>query len=75
MKAACIISALLLAACGEAGNDPGPGGVTVDEAKALDRAAEMLEERRLPPEALSNPAVETSGGTADTPAPAAPTRQ
>lgn len=49
---------LLLAACGPAGNDPGPGGVTVDEAKALDQAAEMLEERRLPDEALSKPAVE-----------------
>ncbi len=39
---------LLLAACGPAGNDPGPGGVTVDEARALDEAAEMLEQRRLP---------------------------
>jgi hypothetical protein len=45
--------ALLLAACGPAGNDPGPGGVTVDEAKALDEAAAMLDERRLPDEALA----------------------
>ncbi|GGE02339.1 hypothetical protein GCM10011515_22480 [Tsuneonella deserti] len=42
----------LLAACGPSENDPGPGGVTVGEAKALDEAAEMLEHRRLPPEAL-----------------------
>ena len=28
------------------------GGVTVGEAKALDEAAEMVEARRLPPEAL-----------------------
>lgn len=61
-----------LAACGPAGNDPGPGGVTVDEAKALDRAAEMLEERRLPEEALSNPAVEGAAANAETPPPAAP---
>ena len=42
----------LLAACGPSDSDPGPGGVTVGEAKALDEAAEMLEQRRLPPEAM-----------------------
>lgn len=42
----------LLAACGQGENDPGPGGVTVGEARALDEAAEMLEERRLPADAL-----------------------
>ena len=46
-----------LTACGPAGTDPGPGGVTVDEAKALDEAAAMLEERRLPPEALPSAAA------------------
>lgn len=50
-------SAGLLAACGQGENDPGPGGVTVGEARALDEAAEMLEERRLPPEALSTSAA------------------
>lgn len=44
--------ALSLAACGPADNEPGPGGVTVGEANALDDAAEMLEQRRLPPAAL-----------------------
>lgn len=34
-----------LNACGPAEHDPGPGGVTVGEAKALDEAAEMLDER------------------------------
>jgi hypothetical protein len=47
---------ILLTACGQADNDPGPGGVTVGEAKALDEAAEMIEQRRLPPEALETPA-------------------
>jgi hypothetical protein len=42
---------LALAACGSEGADP-PGVVSPGEAKALDEAAEMLEERRLPPEAL-----------------------
>lgn len=44
--------AALLAACGPNDTDPGPGGVTVAEAKALDEAAEMIDSRRLPTEAL-----------------------
>lgn len=43
-----------LAACGPAQNDPGPGGVTVGEAKALDEAAKMLDERNAPPEMSEN---------------------
>jgi hypothetical protein len=42
---------LALAACGGEGASA-PGGVTPPEAKALEDAAAMLEERRLPPEAL-----------------------
>ncbi len=42
------LSIPFLAACGPAQNDPGPGGVTVGEAKALDEAAEMLDERYAP---------------------------
>jgi hypothetical protein len=43
-----------LVACGPAQNDPGPGGVTVGEAKALDEAAKMLDERNTPPESIGN---------------------
>ena len=45
------VSACALAAvsCGAADNDPGPGGVTVGEARALDEAAEMLDERKADP--------------------------
>ena len=39
---------LLLATCGPGENEPGPGGVTVGEAKALDDAAAMLDARRSP---------------------------
>ena len=48
------VSALLLflAACGKSDSDPGPGGVTVGEARALDEAADMIEARLMPPEAL-----------------------
>lgn len=55
----------LLAACGPNETDPGKGGVTVAEERALDEAAEMLEERRLPPEAL-----ETAAVSGEQPAPA-----
>lgn len=49
MRAASAVGLLLiLSACGKADNQPGPGGVTVGEAKALDEAAEMLEDRRQP---------------------------
>lgn len=45
-----IILAVLLAlpSCGSNDNDPGPGGVTVGEAEALNQAAEMLDERIRP---------------------------
>jgi hypothetical protein len=39
---------VLLAACGAAETESGPGGVTVGEARALDEAADMLDSRRLP---------------------------
>lgn len=51
---------MLVAGCGARDNDPGPGGVTVGEARALDEAAKMLEARRGQPP-----------GAAPTPAPAA----
>lgn len=53
-----VMAALLMSACGPAQNDPGPGGVTVGEAKALDEAAEMLDERNaiLMEETEPNPA-------------------
>lgn len=62
-----IIAMLLLAACSPADNDPGPGGVTVGEARALDDAAEMLEARRLPPEAIVTDDGEDAVPTEDNP--------
>lgn len=44
--AALLALALVSAAgCSRTDNEPGPGGVTVSEAKALDDAAAMLESR------------------------------
>jgi hypothetical protein len=47
-KFAFLISAALLlsvSGCGPADSDPGPGGVTAGDAKALDAAAKKLDER------------------------------
>jgi hypothetical protein len=55
MRFLAFLAPTLLAGCGPNDGDPGPGGVTVGEARALDEAAEMLEQRRLPPEALATP--------------------
>jgi hypothetical protein len=52
--AVALMLAGLAAACGPKDTDPAPGGVTVAEARALDDAAEMLEQRRLPPEATAD---------------------
>lgn len=44
-RLAALSALALLSACSRTDNEPGPGGVTVSEAKALDDAAEMLESR------------------------------
>ena len=48
---AATIALTLVAGCSRTDNEPGPGGVTVSEAKALDDAAEMLESRDSVPAA------------------------
>lgn len=70
--ASLLAAALALAACGERDTDPGPGGVTVGEARALDEAAEMIEARRLPDEALEGVAPRPSPTSSPSPPPAAP---
>lgn len=54
MKRAALIAALSLlsASCGNTGSEADTGGLTADEARALDAAAQMLEQRRLSPEDL-----------------------
>ena len=48
MRLAAVPALLLVAGCGQADSDPGPGRVTVGEARALDEAATMLDKQRLP---------------------------
>jgi len=50
----CVLLFVLLAGCGPAPTDPGPGGVTVEDAKALDKAAERLEAEQADPPMLSD---------------------
>jgi hypothetical protein len=59
-RAGALLACAALAGCGAGDNDPGPGGVTVGEARALDEAAEMLDEQRLPGEARPTSAPEAT---------------
>jgi hypothetical protein len=53
---------LALAGCDKPDNAPGPGGVSMGEARALDRAAEIIEERTVEvPEPAPAPRTETQG--------------
>ena len=45
---AVLLLPVALAACGKPDNAPGPGGVTVGEARALDEAAQMIESESPP---------------------------
>lgn len=45
MTSAALAMLILTTGCSRTDNEPGPGGVTISEAKALDDAAEMLESR------------------------------
>jgi hypothetical protein len=43
------IAGLALTGCEKPDNAPGPGGVSMGEARALDEAAQMIDARRPPP--------------------------
>ncbi|MFT4056583.1 MAG: hypothetical protein QM681_18920 [Novosphingobium sp.] len=63
MRSALLAMALLsLAACSKSDTAPGPGGVTMGEARALDEAAAMLDERRPPQEATAPSEAQATEG-------------
>ncbi|MEP5725842.1 MAG: hypothetical protein ABJ311_05460 [Erythrobacter sp.] len=55
-----------LSACGSGGSDPADTGISEGEARALDEAAEMLDEKRLPDDAI--PPIDGEDQPADAPA-------
>lgn len=59
----------LLTACSNSGNDPAATGISEGEARALDEAAEMLDEKRLPEGAIPplNEAQEPAGESSEAP--------
>lgn len=59
-RAAALFLILALAACGS--SEQGPGGVTANEAAALDDAAAMVEAQRLP-EGAARPAASPAAST------------
>ncbi|MBN8501551.1 MAG: hypothetical protein J0M19_10425 [Sphingomonadales bacterium] len=61
-----LATVLLLAACGDDTREA--GGVTRGEADALDDAAEMVEQQRLPADAVAVPPAATDAGEAARPA-------
>ncbi len=69
---AAIAAMLALAACGDSGGSA-PGAVSEGEAKALEEAAEMLDERRLPDGVVPDieappagtPSAEVTGDTSE----------
>jgi hypothetical protein len=56
-RAPILLCLVALAACGR---NPAPGSVTTSEAKALDDAAQMIDSRRLPDDALRPSAIQPS---------------
>jgi hypothetical protein len=79
-----IAAFLALTACGENSSQSGPGGLTPEDARALDDAAEKLDAKALPPPTLeqmappklqpvvTQPAATPSSATVPQKAPAAP---
>ncbi|MFM5893318.1 MAG: hypothetical protein ACKOQM_02660 [Novosphingobium sp.] len=56
LRRAALASALLLiAACSQPDNASGAGGVSAGEARALDDAAQMVQEQQIPPGAMPKP--------------------
>lgn len=58
LRAAILPALAMLCACQD-DNQPGPGGVTVGEARALDDAAQMLDQQRLPPDPAPEPGTQS----------------
>lgn len=69
---AALVSALLLAAgCSRPDNASGAGGVSAGEARALDEAAQMVQDQQIPPGAMPSPQNPAPAGKPAAPVPKA----
>lgn len=57
------LAVLATTGCSRTENEPGPGGVTVSEAKALDAAAQMLESRDSVEQGAENSVADKEAAT------------
>jgi hypothetical protein len=60
-RAALALALATLAACNPADSDGGPEGATLGERRALDQAAEMIDQRRAPPDRAEEGDAEEAG--------------
>ena len=72
MRLAPILALLLLTACSSGDEGRNAGGVSQAEAAALDDAAEMLDQQRLPADAVPAAQPVPAPASAQAPAPAKP---
>ena len=54
-RTALVSALLLLSACSQPDNAAGAGGVSAGEARALDDAAQMVQDQQIPPGAMPKP--------------------
>ena len=71
-RTALLLAVLLCAACSRPDNAAGAGGVSAGEARALDDAAEMVQDQQLPAAAIPVPRVPVPAQQPPAKAPAKP---
>ena len=69
--AAPLLTLLLLTACSQPDNASGAGGVSAGEARALDDAAQMVQDQQIPAEAMPSPQNPAPASKPAAPAPKA----
>jgi hypothetical protein len=71
LRRAALLSALLLTACSQPDNAAGAGGVSAGEARALDDAAQLVQDQQIPAAAMPSPQNPAPAGKPAVPAPKA----
>jgi len=66
-----LLALLLVTACSQPDNAAGAGGVSAGEARALDDAAQMVQDQQIPPAAMPAPQNPAPAGKPAAPVPKA----